>query len=206
VFELELGYELKRYLFVVANGFFSMVDKPLVYYYDETTGEEGYHNYKKTGTAGVEAELKFKLRGHYANLGYGFYHPAGQNEISTFAVPGHDDVLLGYAQHKLTLAGGVEIVKDLTFNVSGSLLFGGRYGYTAVDADGYSVLHSFGPEPVLNANFMYRNLFAKGLWVTLGARNVTNGEIWYIQPYDGWHAPLPGPSAEVFLKIGYDTP
>jgi outer membrane receptor protein involved in Fe transport len=205
VFEIELGYELTDYLFVVANGFFSMIDRPLVYYYDEGALTEGYRNYKKTGTAGAEAELKFKLRGHYADLAYGYYNPAGQNDIATFAVPGHDDVLLGFAQHKLTLAGGVEIVKDLTFNASGSLLFGDRYGYVAVDADGASVLDKFDPELILNANLMYRNLGVRGLFVQVGARNLTNGEIWYIQPYDNWHAPMPGPSAEVFVKIGYDT-
>jgi outer membrane cobalamin receptor len=213
-FEAELGYKLTDYLFVVANGFFTMVKDPLVYYYDDETYDEGYANYSKTGTAGAEAELKFKLRGHYANLGWGFYHPAGQNEIETFAVPGRDNVLLGFAQQKLTLAGGVELVRNLTFNLSGSLLFGERYGYTSVqetvDAEGNpveaSVLSSFDPELVLNANIMYRNLFTEGLYAMVGARNMTNGEIWYIQPYDNWHAPMPGPSAEVFLKIGYDMP
>ncbi len=205
VFEVELGYELTDYLFLVTNGFFSMIDRPLVYYYDEGALTEGYRNYKKTGTAGVEAELKFKLRGHYADLSYGFYHPAGQNEITTYAVPGHDDVLLGFAQHKLGLSGGVALAKDLTFNVTGSLLFGDRYGYVAVDADGASVLKKFDPELILNANLMYRNLGVRGLFVQIGARNLTNSEIWYIQPYDNWHAPLPGPSAEVFVKVGYDA-
>jgi hypothetical protein len=206
VFELELGYKLTDYLFVVANGFFTMVKDPLVYYYDDELEDEGYANYEKTGTAGAEAELRFKLRGHYANLGYGYYNPAGQNEIGTYAVPGHDNVLLGFAQHKLTLNGGVEIVRNLTFNVSGSLLFGDRFGYTAVDETESSVLSSFDPELILNANLMYRNLFTEGLYVQVGARNMTNGEIRYIQPYDNWHAPMPGPSAEVFVKLGYDMP
>jgi outer membrane receptor for ferrienterochelin and colicin len=205
-FELELGYRLTDFLFASVNGFFTMVDSPLVYYYDDAIEDEGYANYDKTGSAGVEAELKFKLRGHFANLSYGFYSPAGQNEVTTFAVPGHDDVLLGFAQHKLALNGGVELAKNLTFNVSGSLLFGGRYGYVGVDADGASVLEKFDPELILNANLMYRNLLTKGLFVQVGARNLTNSEIWYIQPYDNWHAPIPGSSAEVFLKIGYDTP
>lgn len=206
-FELETGVRLADALFAVANGFFTMVDSPIVYYYDEELNDEGYDNYKKTGAAGVEAELRFLLRGHYANLAYGFYHPAGQNEVETFEVPGHDGVLLGFAQHKVTLNGGVEIVKDLTFNVSGSVLLGDRYGYVQADeATGEPALAAFDPELVLSANVAYRNLFTDGLFVVVGARNVTNSEIWYIQPYDNWHTPMPGPSAEVFLKIGYDTP
>ncbi|MDD5306136.1 MAG: TonB-dependent receptor plug domain-containing protein [Deltaproteobacteria bacterium] len=205
-FELELGYRLTDFLFVVANGFYTMVDGPLVYYYDDETNLEGDRNYSKTGTAGVEAELRFKLRGHFANLGYAYYNPAGQNDIETYAVPGHGNVLLGFAQHKVALNGGVQIVDNLTFNVSTSLLLGDRYGYTRIDENDEMVLKKFDPEVTVNANFMYRNLFADGVFVQVGARNLTNGEIWYIQPYNNGHAPIPGPSAEVFLKAGYETP
>ncbi|MDD5306137.1 MAG: TonB-dependent receptor plug domain-containing protein [Deltaproteobacteria bacterium] len=206
IFELELGYRLTDFLFVVANGFYSMIDGPIVYFYDSTTNDEGYKNYSKTGTAGMEAELRFKLGAHFANLGYAYYNPAGQNKIETWAVPGHDNVLLGFAQHKVALNGGVQIVDNLTFNVSTSLLLGDRYGYTRIDENDEMVLKKFDPEVTVNANFMYRNLFADGVFVQVGARNLTNGEIWYIQPYNNGHAPIPGPSAEVFLKAGYETP
>lgn len=201
--EAEVGVKLLDSLFWTVNGFVIYVKDPIVYYYDEETQTESFVNYKQTGTTGVETELSFKLNRHFAKINYSYYYPVF-NEVETYQVPGHDNVLLSFASHKIALTGGMELIRDLTLNVSWSLLLGDRYGYTAVDDDGNSVLQKFGPEFIANVYLLYRNVFTDGLSIGLGGRNIANSEIHYIQPYNNWHAPNPGPGAEVFLKIGYD--
>jgi outer membrane cobalamin receptor len=201
--EAELGFKPTRFLFWTINGFLIHVNDPIVYFYDEASGETSFMNYKQTGTAGFETALTFKLDGHFIEINYSYYHPVF-NDVEIYNVPGHDNVLLAFAKHKLAMTGGLELIRNLTLNISWSLLFGDRYGYVSIDENGDSQLQKFDPEFVSDIYLLYRNFPFKGFSIGLGGRNISNGKTWYIQPYDAGHAPNPGSSAEVFLKLGYD--
>ena len=43
----------------------------------------------------------------------------------------------------------------------------------------------------------------KGLTVGLGVYDALNQKFKFIQPYDGGHAPLPGPSREIIFRLNY---
>ncbi|MBN2716527.1 MAG: TonB-dependent receptor plug domain-containing protein [Deltaproteobacteria bacterium] len=203
--EAEIGLRLIDSLFWTINGFVIHVTDPIVYFYDDQTEIESFVNYKKTGTTGFETELSFKQSHHFLKLGYSWFYPVF-NEVETYHVPRHGNAMLGFARNKLAASGGLEVIRNLTFNFSGSLLFGDRYGYTGVDMYYNMQLKKFGPEFIGNVYVLYRNAFTKGLSLGIGVRNIANSEINYIQPYNNWHPPNPGPGAEIFLKIGYDFP
>jgi outer membrane cobalamin receptor len=201
--EAEIGLKLPGSVFFTVNGFLIHVKDPIVYYYDIANETESFINYKQIGTAGFETELSFKWKRHFMKVGYSYYHPVF-SDVEIYKVPGHDNVLLAFAKHKASLSAGLTLIDNLTLNVAWSLLFGDRYGYVSVDEEGNSTLQQFDPEFIADVNLRYTDFLVDGLSIMVGGRNVTNSEINYIQPYDGGHPPNPGPSAEVFLKIGYD--
>ncbi len=207
VAEVELGYRLHPTLFAVINGFDISIDRPFVYfsYYDNNgTLLEGYRNYGPMGTRGAELELRFKSDRTFANLSYSYYTAAGKDRIDSLAVPGHTSVLLGFAPHKLALLAGMGITKQLDASLSATLLAGQRFGYYAYDGAGSSVGRDYGAEMQLNAFVSYKDLLLPGSFVGLGVYNLANAKTVLIQPYDNGHPPMPGPSREVFVRIGFD--
>ena len=206
VFELELGYRLHPSLFAVVSAFDITIDRPFVYYFDASTGLDGYRNFNRMGTRGAELELRFASERHFANLSYSYYTAAGKDRIDTLAVPGHRSVLLGFAPHKIALLAGAGITKHLDASVTALLFAGPRFGYYAYDPLGAPVARDYGAELQLGAFVSYRDLLFEGSFLGLGIANVTNAKTVLIQPYDNGHPPLPGPSREVYLQIGYAAP
>ena len=56
---------------------------------------------------------------------------------------------------------------------------------------------------LLNCFFQYK-LTKSGLNFGLGVFDLLNQRYSFIQPYDGGHAGLPGPSREITIKIQYN--
>jgi outer membrane receptor protein involved in Fe transport len=204
VAEIELGYRLHPTLFAVVNGYDISIDKPFVYYYDTAANLEGYRNFAAMGTRGAELELRFKSERIFANLSYSFYTTAGKDRVPTLSVPGRSDVLLGFAPHKLALLAGGGITKSIDASLSAVLLAGERFGYYGFDPLGAPVGKNYGTELLLGAFVSYKDLLVPGSIVGLGVANLANARTVLIQPYDNGHPPLPGPSREIFLRIGLD--
>jgi outer membrane receptor protein involved in Fe transport len=203
VYEIELGYKIFDWLFASINGFDITIDKPIIYFYDDDTATEGYRNYDQTGTRGFEVELRYRNKRHNATLGYSFYDVVGKNKVETFRVPGRKHVLLGFAPHKITFNGAVELIEDLSIGATAVFYSDQRFGYYTIDEDEVEVLKEFDPELHLNLFIRYNNVFTEGLYFGLGAYNLLNTQKLYIQPYNNQHAPIPGKSIEVLLNIGY---
>jgi outer membrane cobalamin receptor len=202
VAEIEMGYRLHAALFAVLNVFDITIDRPFAYF--ATTDTEGYRNYDRMGTRGAEFELRFKSDRHFADLSYSYYTAAGKDRIDTLAVPGHGSVLLGFSPHKVALLAGTGITQHVDASLSAILLAGQRFGYYAYDAAGAPVAKDYGAELQVNAFVSYQDLLFPGSFVGLGIYNLANAKTVLIQPYDNGHSPMPGPTREVFLRIGYD--
>jgi hypothetical protein len=71
-------------------------------------------------------------------------------------------------------------------------------------ADGTKVAKSFHPSFYSNLTLTFDNLIAKGFSVQCGCQNIFDEGVFFIQPYDGNHAPLPGKSREFQLKLSYN--
>jgi hypothetical protein len=204
VYEIELGYRIHPTLFAVVNGYDITIERPIVYFYDDTTGKDGYRNYNRMGTRGAEFEVRFRAERLFANLSYSYYTAAGKDKIDSLAVPGNNSVLLGFSPHKIALLAGFELSRHLDASVSASVLGPQRFGYYAFDAAGEPLAKDFGAEVLLNAYVCYRNLLVPGGFVGLGLYNLGNAKTVLIQPYNNGHAPIPGLSREVFVRVGYD--
>ncbi len=202
VAELEVGYEIRRNSILTINFFDISTKNAIVYYYDDSTATDAYHNIGQTGSRGVEVEYKFKDKWGFINLNYAFYSVAGKEKIADYEVPENKSVLLAFPSHKINLSAGFNITKH--FSVNPSVCFRGeRYGYTSVDTLGNGVIEKFSPMVLANIFLRYENLFVKGLDLGIGVYDLLDQRVKYIQPYNSYHAPLPGPSREFIVKLSY---
>jgi outer membrane cobalamin receptor len=202
VVELEVGYQLNRYLALVGNGFWVKLDDPIVYTVDPRSGQEGYFNFKSTGTAGAEAEVQFKHARGQVRASYSFYSTAGQNQVDLFTVPNHPNLLLGSAAHKVALNGTFHASRSLSLNLSGILL-SDRYGYFPTTGQTEGTIGKEGVVVLANVSAMYRNVGIEGLNLSAGVFNLADARYLTFQPYQGSSAPLPAQSREFFVRLAY---
>lgn len=203
VFEAEGGVQITDELFFTANFYDITIRKAIVYDYDPVTDTESYPNFPKTGSRGVEAELKWHGKRVSASANYSFYHPGGKNRVPSYQVAGHDDVLLGFPAHKIGVNGSIVPVKNLS--VSPSLVFlSPRYGYGVATPGGAQFIRKYNEAWLLNLYARYDNLFLPGISAGAGIMNLLNDNAVLLQPYDGYHAPMPGQSREFIFQLSYD--
>ncbi|MEO8699761.1 MAG: TonB-dependent receptor [Kofleriaceae bacterium] len=203
VFEAELGYRLTDYMFVAVNAFDITIRKPIVYGFDQEAMTEGYQNFDRTGTRGVEAEYRIKHKQGALRLNYSFYTARGKNATEAYQVPGRDDVLLAFPAHKVAMAGSLKLYRGLSFNPS-AVIYGERFAFTSGDADGNPMIGRQAPTALVNAYLLYRDVLVRGLELGAGVYDLADQKLQYLQPYDGGHAPLPGVRRELVFRIGYE--
>jgi outer membrane receptor for ferrienterochelin and colicin len=202
VIELELGYEIGRNSIVTVNLFDINTRNTIVYYFNDSTQMDAYHNIGETGSRGVEVEYKYRSKWGFINLNYSFYSVAGKPKIADYEVPEDNTVLLAFPAHKANLGASLNVTKK--FSINPSLTFRGeRYGYTSVDTTGEALTEKFSPMTLANIYLRYQDLFIKGLDLGVGVYDLFDQRIKYIQPYNSSHAPLPGPSRELIVKLSY---
>lgn len=199
--EVEVGYEAGRRLFVSANFFDIRVERPIVYHVDPATFAETYLNFSRTRTRGAEIEARLRGRRGYLTAGYSHYRTV-RNGASNYAVPGHDGVVLGLPAHKATLNASCNLTRSLSVNPS-LVVVGGRYGYSSLDPAGNPQHKKYRPKHLLNIFVLKKEAFAPGLDLGAGVYDVLDSGYEFLQPYDGGHPPLPGPSREAVVKVGY---
>ncbi|WP_176214666.1 TonB-dependent receptor plug domain-containing protein [Reichenbachiella faecimaris] len=202
VFELEAGYQMTQNMLLTANFYNILINDPIVYFYDVATDEEGYTNYDKTGTRGIEVDYQY--RGDWGSVGfnYSFYTAAGNNKVASYSVDGNDDELLGFGQNKANLLASIKVTDQFSINPTITYL-GERHGYATADASDDPVLQNFDAETFLNLYMLYKDLFIPGLQIGAGVYNLTNNDYAFIQPYNSSHAPLPAASREFIIKAKY---
>jgi outer membrane receptor protein involved in Fe transport len=202
VFEVETGYRLSDHFAILLNAFDITIDRPIVYFYDEDADLEGYRNFDQTGTRGGEAELHARYPWGYVNTAYSFYQPGGKNEVADYAVPGVADALLAFPTHKLTVHASYQARGGLVLS-GWAVILGSRYAYTSVDASGDAVVEKLDPRALFGAYASYGGL-VDGLDIGLGGFFHLPGQRFvYIQPYNSLHAPLPGTSTEIMIRLTY---
>ena len=200
VSELELGYQITRKSIFTINLFDLNTTNPIVYRTDSNNADI-YINEGNSGSQGIEAEYKIKQEWGQVGLNYAFYTAALKDKISDYEVADDKAALIGFANHRLNLSATINVTKDLTFNAT-AIYYGARYGYTSVDTSGYSVMEKLDPMTLINLFLNYQTPL-KGLTVGLGVYDLMNQKYAFLQPYDGGHAPLPGPSREIIFKLKY---
>ncbi len=200
-FEVEAGYGIGETMFITANGFFMRLEKPILYFWDEATNDEGYINGKEQASAGVEAEFKVRDAWGYATLTYSFAKPVGDIEPS-YDVPGATGRTLAFPEHKVALLSSFRLTDELSVNPN-AVVTSGRYAITGYNDNDDHVAEESDVTALLNGNLHYSPALVEGLGLTAGVLNALDADNRYIQPYDSDHAPLPGRRREWSLKAEF---
>jgi outer membrane receptor for ferrienterochelin and colicins len=203
VFEAEAGYEIGEHMFAAVNAFDTTIKKPIIYEYDREQMEELYQNFSRTGTRGVEVGYRVRYPRATGEVNYSFYTAAGKNRVDAYRVPGNDGVLLGFPAHKVAMSGSVDLYRGLSVNPS-AVIYGPRYGYTAVDGEGNLVIGRQAPTALVNLHLRYRDLLVRGFELGAGVYDVADQHFHYLQPYSGGHPPLPGTGRELVIRLAYE--
>jgi outer membrane receptor protein involved in Fe transport len=202
VFEAEVGYELTDHMFASLNAYDITIKRPIIYDVDPATREEIYQNFDRTGTRGIEAEYRLRYPRGYATASYSYYNARGKNKVVLYDVPTDDSLMLAFPAHKVAVSGNLSLWRTLSVNAS-AIALSERWGYLSSDDMGTPVLGKEGGRVLVNSYLLYRNLGMEGLDVGAGCFNMFDAYVPYLQPYNGGHAPLPGPSREVVGRLSY---
>jgi len=200
VYEVELGYQLSDNNAVVANVYHTKIKDPIVYVYDEVFDIEYYLNFEESGTQGIEVEYKYRNNRGYANLTYSFYQVA-YDKVPDYQVPGEDQLHLAFPAHKFTASTHLKLNDHISLNPS-VVAMSKRYGY-APDQYESPMLKKYEPIMLFHLYLQASDLLYDGLDVGLGIYNLLDEKNVYLQPYDGFHAPLPDMSREFSVKVSY---
>ncbi len=230
-FEIELGYQISKKMFINANVFNINTRNPIVYsfYQDETirnvfgygAGINVYQNYEESGSRGFEIDYRIADKWGYFNLNYSYYSVKKLATISPYAVSTFDfdaekrervnsTMLLGFPKHKINMNFCYYLNDNISANLTGTF-FGKRYTYDILvnGNNNYDIsgkLVEKDPFLLLNLYFRYKNLFVNHLNFGIGVYDIFNQKIDYLQPYFGLNVPMKGPSREYEAKLTYDIP
>lgn len=202
VAELELGYQVTRKSIFTINFFDITTKNPIVYYYDTLTLADAYINFGRSGTRGLEAEYRIKGTWGSVAANYSYYTAQGKEKIGDYEVSQAPASLLAFANHKLNLNASWNITRDLSFTPTISF-FGKRWAYTSADSAGTAVASQLDPATLVNVYIRYATP-VKGLIIGAGVYDMLNQKFLFVQPYNGYHAPLPGPSREFVFRLQYN--
>ncbi len=200
VTEFEFGYQLSSNLFLTTNLYDIVIEDPIVYYFD---GADAYRNYDEVGTRGIEMELKYKQDWGYLNFGFSHYQ-VSDNQVDQYAVLNEDfeviddDQLMGFPQQKLTLNAHIKMGDNWSINPS-IIYESKKWAYTAANEEDSLVPEKLDAMTLVNVNIIRK--FGDKFDLHFGVYNMFDDDVNYVQPYyDGYHAPLPGPTREIYLK------
>jgi outer membrane receptor for ferrienterochelin and colicin len=176
----------------------------ITYSYDAERGDT-YGNYGDTGSRGLEAQMNYLDKIVSASLSYSFYRANNKNDY--FAVlkpdgtPLTKNFLLATPAHKIVLQESTKLTENVQWTTSLSW-YGKKYGYTGLAEDGETpYAESMDPVTLVNSNVLFKNVIGQWFDVQLGVNNVFNNRMFYAQPYNGYHAPLPGLSREGYITL-----
>ncbi len=197
VFEAEVGYQVFDGLQLTANAFVTNIDDPIIYVFDEDSGEETYFNGDSALTAGTELQADLRMRKVRGQISYSYYAALG-DPIADYEVPGRN-VRLGAPQHKLAARASVEVLPQIY--VTPTLVYQARrYGFAAGNEDAPQRIDD---QLLLGLGFTAQDLGVPGLEAGLFAHNLLNQTDTFIQPYTGGHGVLPGAGRQFMLRLAY---
>ena len=202
VAECELGYQLTKNSIFSINVFDITTSNPIVYYTAlDSTNEEYYTNFGASGSQGIEAEYRYKSKWGQINLNYAFYSAANKSRIPSYQT-GESSSLLAFANHRINFATQINFNQYFSANLSASY-YSKRWKVGGFDTSGNTIIDHSNPILLLNGFLQYK-LVNRGLNFGIGVFDLLNQKFSFIQPYNGGHAPLPGSSREIIVRIQYN--
>ncbi len=201
-YDAELGWGLGDRLLVRANAF-AIQMKPVILY-------SGTFSNTSVRSRGVEGEARWHQRRWRAGATYSFYRAHYDDPEDSMAKDSAGEVIeevtLGFPTHKLTLNGTVMLTNRISVS-PGLVWFSSRYArnsswfWDGSDSD-YVPVDRTHPATLL-ANVFARMLFLNGWEVGAGVFNLADEKYPTITGAYVGDPPVPGPSRELVVKVGY---
>src|SRR5581483_8017174 len=150
-YELEAGYQINDQMIVTGNLFDTKIHNPIVYFVNSATDEEGYVNFPRTGTRGLELEYRLRSSWGYLTASYSYYR-ANDNRVPDYDTSA-GNYMLGFSPRKLAMMASF---KTGPIRVNPSVVwFGQRYGYTSAAESDAGTPHRIGSTPLANLYFSH---------------------------------------------------
>lgn len=202
VAEAEMGYRFTGNWYIQANVFTNLTTNTIVYIVNPTAEE--YQNLGKSGSSGIEAELRYKRRNAFSTLSYSYYTTLGRNQIANFASLLNENALLGAAQHKISINSQVHLSKSLSFSHS-LVWLSAKYAHQDSQALPVVGEQKLDASLLLNAALHLENIWNNRLNVSLIANNLLGQKYALVQPYRSTTTtsdlPIFYPRQEVALRV-----
>lgn len=206
VLEFEAGYQLNKNMFFTLNIFDITTRNTIIYDVDTSiinTGvPDGYINADASGSQGLELEYKIAELWGNVNLSYSFYTKQNKPDVSYYKDPINNKQSLGFGSNKLSINSSFNITK--TFYISPSIIYKSKKtGITGISGEEEYIYEQLPETYVFNMFIGKDHFLIKNLKTSVGAYNIFNEKIKYVQPYASGHAPLPGMSREFLIRLSY---
>ncbi len=205
VTEFEVGYQLNKSMFLTTNLFHIATKNTIVYVVDTAANAgvpDGYINSKISGSEGLEIDYKVVNEWINLNIGYSFYYNHNHDIENLYRDPLSDRRTLGFGANKITFSSTFNLKND--FFISPSLIYKSKKtAITSIDINDEYIYSELPQTYSLNLFFKKDNFLVKSLNASFGAYNILNQKIFYAQPYSSGHAPLPGLSRELYVRLSY---
>ena len=197
---VEGGLQLNPTMYVTVNAFDLTVNDPIVYFVDDSVGDEdGYANFGRTGSRGVEATILDAASWGSLQASWSYAIPAGKNDVDVYSVPGDATRELGLPTHKLVGIASLLLSDALT--LTGNVVVRSeRAAVVDVDARGRYVIDDLPPSTMVGAALRFA-VPGSGVETLLGVRNLLNEDFRIAQPYASGHGPLPIDDREVYVRV-----
>jgi hypothetical protein len=200
--EIEGGFQVNSFSYLTANLYDISTSDVIVYTYDENFGDK-YLNFGRTGTRGVEVDYKLKMNTGFVDMNYSYYTTAGKPvNIEYYAGKGKN-LNLAFPAHKAGINANIPVCRHFTFNPSIKFV-SERWYYQYEELTQTESYLKFAPAWYANAALNFRNIFSDGFDIQVACMNILDQSKFYIQPYNSNHAPLPGSSRELQIKLSYN--
>ncbi|HLZ17235.1 MAG TPA: TonB-dependent receptor plug domain-containing protein [Cyclobacteriaceae bacterium] len=194
--ELELGYQFTPEMLFSVNAFVLSTNNVIVYQFT-TNNVEGYQNFSKSGSRGIELVYSLRKKKWNANVNYSFAQAASNSTVDNYKTPQTNSQFVGIPAQKAVAMINHSISARFSANVT--LIYSGkRYAYTKVDSGGTPFATTL--DPYVLTNF-FVNYESQGFVIGLGAYDLFNQRPAIPQMYNGNYAPIPGRSREFVVKI-----
>lgn len=198
VAEIELGYQFTPEMLFSINAFWLNTDKVIIYQY-LGPGNEGYQNFNKSGSSGIELVYSLRKKNWNLNLNYSYAHANGNSDVDNYKAPQTKNQFVGMPASKAVAIVNYFLTKNLSWNAT--LIYSSkRYAYTYQDVSQNPVATTLDPYMLVNSFLNYEtSRFVFGL----GAFDIFNQKPVIPQAYNGTQAPIPGRSREFVVKVSY---
>jgi outer membrane receptor protein involved in Fe transport len=213
IFEFEAGLDLPGRQRVSANVFDMRIDAPIAYTLDPATGNQGYLNLGKQGTAGFE--VTYSVRASWAKLqaNYSFYAPTVADNLAAYTVPGHPEQFMGAPAQRVYAGGTVWTWNRIGISPS-LLILGPRFmrgpdGPPDANGNPTETATEIPAEALANLYIFRENLGTPGLTLGLGLYNIFGTHYQYVHistsapDFADDQAPIPALDREIMLRLAY---